>query len=102
MTLTASAQLAQEPAFRDRVKVSMVRTAEIIAIEPWTAGKEEKGAKRHILAVAIVNNPDVYLDRFCWGVVANESLTSSSSDAAIAARVSSVFDGMADVLGSEL
>ena len=73
-TLNGSALLATDPLFRQRVQAAMVTAALNVAAEAVGAQDAGTYGLRHELAVAVLNSPASYLDRFAWAVAANATV----------------------------
>lgn len=90
--------------FRARVKILLIGSAiDIIGENP--VGKSELFIKkRHELAVQILNNPDSYIDRFCFAIVSYNSstLTVNSPDSDIQWTINSLFSDIAGITFAEL
>jgi hypothetical protein len=74
MSLITTANLANDPAFRSRVQAAMMTAALNVAAEAVGVQDSSTYQLRHQLAVAILNNPGAYLDRFAWAVAANSTV----------------------------
>lgn len=73
-SLINTANLAADTGFRSRVLAAMVTAALNVAAEAVTQDPATYNM-RHTLAVAILNNPGGYLDRFAWAVAANATVS---------------------------
>ena len=73
-TLAIIANLAQETTFINRVKAAMVTAGISIAAEGTTGLTSTVYQKRHQLAVAVLNAPDVYVSRFAWAAATNSTI----------------------------
>lgn len=74
MTLISTSNLALDPLFRQRVQGAMMISALQVAAEAVGAQDSSTYQLRHQLAVAVLNNPALYLDRFAWAVGANATV----------------------------
>lgn len=93
--------LANDAAFRARVKMAMVNAARQIAGEARTV-RNLVDAKRNALAVNVMDNPPTYLDRFVHTAIETGTLTSSSTDANIDSAISACWNFLAGVTVAEL
>lgn len=83
-----------DPDFQKRVKHAIVKVA--IAVRNEAASENpDLDARRSRLALAVLDNADVYGPRFAQSVVTNQAITSASSDADIEFTVSSVWNAFA-------
>jgi hypothetical protein len=74
-SLNATATLATDPLFRQRVQAAMVTAALNVAAEAVGGQDTNTYGQRHALAVEVLNNPGSYLDRFSWAVAANTTVS---------------------------
>lgn len=75
-SLMATATLANDAGFRSRVQAAMMVAALNVAAEAVGAQDSSTYQLRHQLAVAILNSPAGYLDRFAWAAAANSTVSS--------------------------
>ncbi len=75
-SLITTANLANDTGFRLRVQASMMVAALNVAAEAVGGQDSSTYQLRHQLAVAVLNNPAGYLDRFAWAVAANATVSS--------------------------
>lgn len=64
-------KLADFPEFRDRVKYNLVYITSQIICEPIATPNY---TERHLYGVAIVRNPDVFINNFCASLVVNPNI----------------------------
>ena len=74
-SLINTANLAVDAGFRSRVQAAMMTTALNVAAEAVGAQDSSTYQMRHELAVAVLNSPGGYLDRFAWAVAANTTVS---------------------------
>jgi hypothetical protein len=74
MGYVEQAALAGDAAFRDQVRVAMATAGVAIAGEAIGGLDTTEYSKRQQLAYAVLNQPDMYLDRFVWATVANAAI----------------------------
>ena len=74
-SLMNTANLAADTGFRVRVQAAMMTAALAVATE--AVGGQTPGTynSRHQLAVAVLNNPAQYLDRFSWAAASNATVS---------------------------
>jgi hypothetical protein len=92
-TYTQQSTLANDATFQARVQVAMVQAAVAISTE---SAATVNHTKRIALAGTVLAAPSVWMSRVTLAVVADTSITSASTDAVIAARVSAVWDALAN------
>ena len=74
-SLMTTANLAGDAGFRSRVQAAMMTAALNVAAEAVGVQDSSTYQLRHQLAVAVLNNPAGYLDRFAWAVAANATVS---------------------------
>ena len=97
MAFTDQFTLSQDAVFQGRVKIAMAKAAVDIVGESQESKTTQTHRKRHQLGVAVLNDPDTYLDRFVLAVVTNAVITGASNDGDVEFTVASVFDDIAGV-----
>jgi len=100
MAYTDDAVLAEDQAFQNRVRMSIVNTATAVASEPSTT-KNHVDDKRSTLAKSVLNDPQSYVQRFTNAMIRAGSLTTTSTDANLDAAASAVWNGMAGVTSED-
>lgn len=73
-SLITMANLANDPGFQSRVQAAMVTAGLQVASEAVGAQDTAVYGMRHQLAVAILNNPGQYLNRFAWATASNTTV----------------------------
>jgi hypothetical protein len=73
-SLITMANLATDAGFRSRVQAAMVTAGLQVASEAAGAQDDATYRLRHELAVAVLNNTGLYLDRFAWTVATNTTV----------------------------
>jgi hypothetical protein len=101
MAFVDSYALAQDAVFLTKITVCIRKTALAVAGET-PSGKDQSDAKRHALAVSVLQDEGVWAERFAYAVVAGGIITGASSDSDIEFTVNSVWSDMAGVSGKEL
>lgn len=105
MALSDIATLADNPAFKTRIKGAMITSAVSIVGEAITDNKQILLDKRHILGVEILNSPDSKLAAFSYAVASNPTVLAaglSATDGDIEFTVNSVFNDIAGVKNEEI
>lgn len=96
-TFLESANLAQYPPFRLRVRMAMLKTAVNVAAEAATADPDVDAA-RASLATRVLNAPAAFEDPFTWTVLTNATVADAGMDAPdgdLEFTVSSVWNAIA-------
>jgi len=99
-TLAERYALAADAAFRNKLKVAIVKAALAIVGES-NSSNPVRTEKRHKLGVAVLTSPDHWIGPFSFAVVAPDTLSSSSTDTAIEDVVSAVWSDLAGVTNAE-
>lgn len=97
MAFTDQATLADDPAFRAKVRVATVTAAKDILGEAKGGFSDTKFGKRQSLADQVITNSGSFVDRFAWAVAASPAISAGSSDSDIQFTVNSVWDDLAGV-----
>ena len=97
MAYVDQAILANDTAFRSRVKVAIVTAALVIGGEAKGAQSESKYRKRQGLAYSILVDPNSHLDRFSFSATADPLVIAASLDAVLQTRVESLWNDLAGV-----
>jgi hypothetical protein len=97
MDFTEQLTLAQDPAFRGRVKMAALTAALSIVAEPVTVASQEYHRLRQALAFGVVADPSSVMDRFSFAVACNVAITADSTDSDIQYTVNQVWDAMAGI-----
>ena len=104
--------LAQEGGFRNRITMALIKVAKTIQAEATTAltlppgfsppgavGDPEKRQLLHntraSLANSVLHNPETYSERFARAAVLNNTIDNASTDAAIEAEVTALWNAFA-------
>lgn len=94
--------LAEDPAFREKVEISMLKTAlAIVGETPASPGNIAVDDKRHKLGNSVLVSREYWLAVFSYAAAAEGTLTTSSTDAQVETVVISVWDDIAGVTGAE-
>lgn len=103
MAFADQAALADDDAFRARVRVALMTAAVDVSGESVGGMSATKYAKRQILAYEVLKSAagGPHLEAFTWGVAANPAVTSGSNDGDIQFTVNSLIDDMAGVRGGD-
>jgi len=96
MAYSADDTLSQDPVFQGRVRMATVHAAVAIVNEAATA-RQNVDRKRHILAVAVLNNPSGMVSAFTQAAIEANALVSASTDAQLDVAIASIWNGMAGV-----
>jgi hypothetical protein len=104
MAYLDSANLAQNPDFRGKVRVASVNAAVNIGGEPPSdPPNPNKDEARKKLAFLVINNSEAYVDRFSFAVITNAVIAGQATtpelilDDTIQFVVNSVWDDIAGV-----
>ena len=97
MAFTDQYTLSQDAVFQGRVKVAMAKVAVAVVGEAKGAQDFRDWRKRHALGVAILNDPDSYVDKFVMATVTNAAITGASKDGDIEFQVTAVYPDIAGV-----
>lgn len=92
MAFLAQQQLATDPTFLLKVRHAMVKAA--IAIQNESTGTPNH-TQRAAYALKVLAAPDDYDELFSMGVVTDESISSSSTDATLENRVNALWNAYA-------
>ncbi len=94
--------LADDLTFREKVEISMLKTAlAIVGETPASPANLSLDVKRHDLGNAVLLSRTRWLDTFSYAAASEGSLTTSSTDAQVETVVISVWDDIAGVTGAE-
>jgi hypothetical protein len=85
----SQAQLANDPAFQQKVKIAGFVAA--IAVSNESAGTANH-TKRVAFAQQFAQNADLYVTKLAFGVAADPTITASSNDTAIQTRLNAIWD----------
>ena len=99
MAYTDQFDLTQNVDFVKKVRVAMCTAATQIVGEAQTTMPFHEWRLRHRLGVAVLNNPDDYVQRFLDAVVTNAAIVTGSIDSDIQFQVNAVFGDVAGVGG---
>lgn len=97
-TYAASASLAADATFRDRVTAAMQQNA--VAVGQAALGQSSPSGidkARALLAQAALASPSAYGAQFAWALASDAAVDSTVSDATIASKVAAVWDLIAGV-----
>ncbi|GAA3957762.1 hypothetical protein GCM10023085_45340 [Actinomadura viridis] len=101
MAFADQAALAEDPAFRNRVRMAIVTAAKDIMGEAPDGMSDATAGKRQALAYDVLTGSAMFVDRFTWAVAANPAVTGESPDDAIQFTVNSSWDDLAGVRVSD-
>jgi hypothetical protein len=88
---------ATSTTFQKQVHIAMCTAATLIVGEDKSTMTNADWQKRHRYGVAILNDPDSYIQRFLDAVVTNAALGATPSDNDVQFTVNSVFGDLAGV-----
>lgn len=89
-------EVANDPAFINRVQQAAVQTALAVSAEASSA-KAGVDSARLTFATQVLRDPQKYARLLAYGAVADGSLSLGSSDAQIAGRLSAIWNAYAGV-----
>lgn len=78
-----------DPTFQSTVRQAVVAQAQLVMLEASTVANH---ALRSAYACAVIRNPTSIVPGWSWAVLSDGTTTTGSSDAAILARVASLWD----------
>jgi Kef-type K+ transport system membrane component KefB len=88
-SFSTQAQLAVDVAFLERVELAIVSAAIDVSNE---ATSTPNHSWRAALAQRVVAAPNTYAQQMAWGIVADTSITSSSTDTVLKNRVAAIWN----------
>jgi hypothetical protein len=99
VAFTDQATLADDPAFRGRVRIAVATAAVQVMGEDKTAYSDVHFGKRQALAYEVLRSAasGICLEMFVWATVQNAAITGSSLDSDIQYQVNQVWDDLAGV-----
>ncbi len=101
MAYSADDTLSLDATFRGKMRMAAVNAARQIASEARTV-RNVVDQKRNSLAVAVLNDPPKYLDRFVHAAIEAGALTLASTDAQIDTALAAVWNFLAGVTPQDL
>lgn len=99
MAFTDQAALADDPQFRDRVRVAVATAAVAVMGEDKGSYSDTQFGKRQSLAYEVLQAAagGALLEAFIWATVANAAITSGSTDGDLQFTVNGVWDDLSGV-----
>lgn len=101
MAYAADDTLSNDATFRGKLRMAMVNAARQIAGEARTV-RNTVDQKRNALAVAVLNNPPAYLDRFVHVAIEAGALVTGSTDANLDTAIAGAWNFLAGVTTQDL
>jgi len=96
--------LAQASSFRNRLVSAIVSSAGFIMSESMDGLGPQQHAKRHGLAMEVLNAPEHMVQRFIWPVLANTTIAQKgldTSDGELNFQIATVWDSLAGVTAQD-
>lgn len=99
MSFTDQATLADDPAFRSKVRVALATAASQVMGEAQDVYSDEHWGKRQGLAYEVLRAAasGMWLEAFVWATVQNAAITGASLDSDIQFQVNAVWDDLSGV-----
>lgn len=100
MSYAADFALLQNSTFLNQVQMAMIQVAATVANEAISS--KSAYAKRHSLAVAVLNTPSNYVSQFAGAAIEVGALVSGVADATVQSTITNIWNLIAGVSQADL